>query len=89
MSSGSSIVICMVAPPSCRLSQEQLSSATRASVSSTASRPKARYAQVPGFSAPAVPTLRGGHAIVLPSERNASRVRRTFEAQDRPFRETE
>ena len=53
MSSGSSIVICMVARPSCQLSQEQLSSATRPSASSTGPCARARYAQVPGFSAPA------------------------------------
>jgi len=53
MSSGSSIVICMVAGPPCQLSQEQLSMATRAGASSTGSCAKARYAQVPGCSAPA------------------------------------
>jgi hypothetical protein len=37
---------------SCHLSQEQLSSATRASASSTGSCAKAQYAQVLGFSAP-------------------------------------
>ena len=59
-SSGSSIVICMVSRPSCQLSQEQLSTATRIGASSTGSCAKARYAQVRGFSAPAatVPSAR-------------------------------
>ena len=49
----SPIAICMGACPFCQLSQEQLPTATRASASSTGACAKARYAQAPGFSAPA------------------------------------
>ena len=42
-----------VARPSCQLSQEQLSTATRFGASSTGSCAKARYAEVPRFGAPA------------------------------------
>jgi len=53
MSSGSSIVICMVASPSCQLSQEHLSSATRTWRIQPWIMPQAPYPQVPGCSAPA------------------------------------
>jgi hypothetical protein len=88
MSSGNSIVVCMVARPSCQLSQEQLSSAARASASSTGSCARLGMLRYRGL-ARRVPALRRGHAIVLPSGGSGSRARQTFATPGRPSRRTE
>ena len=88
MSSGSSIVICMVARPSCQLSQEQLSSATLGPAHPGLAQ-RLGMLRYRVLARRRVPAPRRGHAIVLPSEENGFRARRTFAAPGRPSRETE
>src|SRR5258708_5433095 len=84
MSSGSPIVICIVACPSRQLPQEQLSSDTRTGASSVGSCANARYAQVPSCNAPAGTGPSSRACDVLPSEENGFRARQTFAAPGRP-----
>src|SRR5882762_1219932 len=84
MSSGSSIIIRIVARPSCQLSQEQLSTATRTGAPALAHAQRLGTLRYLVVARRRVPALRRAHAIVLPSEENGFRARQTFAAPGRP-----